>query len=273
MGDPSVTRQLDVTQFQDMSDTQLLQLGLTSDEIATLRTLPRTKLSSMIPLVVAAGKKKAEHIAEILPSLPEIDVNGNRRCVFIDSKGTRCERYGGKDLPCCKKHTHAASSLGTYFQSPKLREIFNAHVASPDRLRSDGELALMRTMLSTLLSKLNEDNINIEVIGAVSVLADKITGVVERINKAAAITPDDLQKLMVKMVEVAAEYVPADKLDEFAKKVENIDMEDHPLRLKAGVRFEPGEDIDGVKIEDVSMSPQKKALLETAVRMGVSSDF
>ena len=276
----NVTKKLDVTQFQDMSDEQLLHLGLTADEIKTLRGLPRTKLSSMIPLVVATGKKKAEYISELLPTQPEIDINGNRRCVFLHSSGSRCEAYGGKDLPVCKKHSHAAASLGSYFESPKLREIYNAHVNSPDRLKSDGEIALMRTMLSTMLSKLDEGTMNMELIGAVSVLAEKITTVVERMSKLSAITPEDLQKLMRKMVDVASEFIPPDKLEAFAKKVDEIDLNTTPTRMRSGIRFEPGDVIEGVTLTaekdatlppkvDTNLEVQRKALLETAVRLSV----
>jgi len=274
MAEPTLAKSLDATQLASMSDADLESLGLNVVEIQTLRSLPPTKLSSMIPLVIAAGKKKAEHIQDILPFTPEVDTNGQRRCVYIDSKGDRCEKYGDKNTPVCHKHKHKAASLGTYFQSPTLRQTYDAFVTSPDKMKADGELALMRTMLATVLSKVNDENINLEVIAAVTTMSEKITQTVDRISKLEKITPEHLQNLMKKMVEIASDYIPTEKLDEFAHRIEGLNLDDSDIRLVSGVRYMPGETVDGTKIGaiDENVKMQKEALIEVAAKMGVVPD-
>jgi hypothetical protein len=270
----TVTKTLDVTQLGTLPDEELQRIGLTLDEISTLRGLPPTQLSSMIPLVVAAGKKKAKEIVELLPFDPEIDVNGNRRCVFVDPHGVRCERYGDKDMPLCKQHRKKAASLGTYFSSPRLRETFEAFATSSNKLQADGELALMRTMLASLLRQVRDDSINLEIIGAVTAMSEKITVVIERISKMSQLTPEHLQRLMSKMVEIAGEYVAPDKLEEFAKRVEQIELDDLPPTLTSPLM--PDDNIQPVAYKDPSVrsvpSVQQCALVDVAARMGVLTD-
>lgn len=275
MDKPHLTNKLDATQLQAMSDEELMRLGLGVSEIQTLKSLPTTQLSSMIPLVIAAGKEKAAAIADTLAFIPEIDVNGNRRCVYVNRNGVRCEHYGDKNIPVCKAHRKHAASLGTYFQSSKLRDTFAAFATSGEKLRADGELALMRTMLATLLSKIDDDNANIEVIASVTAMCDKITQVVERISKIEKLTPEHMERMMKAIVELAAAYIPADKLEEFAGKVEAINVDKDAIT--ADGNFMPGDVVDGKVIEaeqaEVIVEPPdltvKKALLETAQRFGL----
>jgi hypothetical protein len=274
MAEPSLTKELDVTQLASFPDDKLVSLGLTADEITTLRSLPPTHISSMIPLVVAAGKRKAAQLQSILPYTPEVDVDGRRRCVYVDSKGNRCEHYGDKNTPVCKRHAAKAQSLGSYFQSPSLRQTYESFMSSPDKMKADGELALMRTMLATLLSKVNDDNLNIELIAGITTMSEKITQVVDRIAKIERITPEHLQNLMKKMVDIAADFIPADKLPEFAAKIEAINLNDSTVHLVDGIRYVPGEKLDGeeVKAVDESVIMQKSALLDIAAKMGVTND-
>lgn len=264
----AITATLDVTQVADLSDEELTRLGLTHSEIATLRSLPKTQLSSMIPVVVAAGKQKAKEIASLLPFDPEIDVNGNRRCVYVGPTGCRCDAYGTKDVPLCKRHLSKASSLGTYFQSPKLRETFEAFACSNDKMKADGELALMRTMLASLLANVKDDTLNLEVIGAVTAMSDKITVVIERISKMTQLTPEHLQNVMSKMVEIAADYIDPAKLEEFAKRVEAIELQDLPPQVATPIVP------DGENIKAVAYTPtiQQKALVDAAHRLGALPD-
>lgn len=270
---PSLATSLDSTQFAAMSDEELSRLGLSSDEVSLLRSMPPTRLSSMIPVVLATGKKKAEHIQELLSFAPEIDTDGSRRCVYVDAHGCRCDSYGDKNTPVCRKHAHKAQSLGSYFQSPSLRQTYDSFMSSPDKMKADGELALMRTMLATLLGKLNDDNINIEIIAGVTTMCEKITQAVDRITKLERITPEHLQNLMKKMVDIAAEFVPPDKLSEFATKIEAINLNNSDVQLRSDIRYLPGEVINGAKIvavdQDVLM--QKAAMLDVAERMGIQS--
>lgn len=275
MAEPSLAKSLDATQLSQLSVEELHKLGLTDEEIALLRTLPTTKLSSMIPVVLATGRKKAEHIQQLLPFAPEIDVNGNRRCVYVDTAGNRCDNYGNQNTPVCKHHAKKAQQLGTYFQSPTLRKTYEAFATSPDKMKIDGELALMRTMLATLLSKINDENINIELIAGITAMSEKITQAVERISKLERITPEHLQNLMKKMVDIAADFIPADKLPDFAAKIEKINLNDSNVELREDIRYMPGDMVQGVKVEakvDESVLMQKSSLLDIAAKMGVTKD-
>ena len=274
MGKPSVTSTLDTTQFADMTDEQLASLGLTPDEIVTLRGIPAPKLSSMIPIVVAAGKTRAKEIESNLTFEPEINSKGQRRCVYVNASGERCVEYGSQDLPCCNKHKEKASSLGTYFSSPKLRETYRAFAESPLKMHCDGELALMRTMLSSLLEKVNDDNINLEVIGAVTAMCEKITTTVDRMAKLEKITPEQLNNLMIRMVDVASKYIAPEKLESFAKDVEEMRLGGD--KVVANYNFDVGETMpDGQVIKEVKADLddgreiQKKALVDIAEKLGV----
>lgn len=257
---------LEGTQVTDLDDTYLHDVcGLTSIEIATLRSLPKQDVSTLIPLVIAIGKERAKNVP--LPFIPEVNTKGYRRCVHVDK--ARCERYGTKDIPVCRKHREKAKMLGNHFGSPMLRETFRQFHEDPHKLQCTSELSLMRTMLAALLHRITDDNLNIEVIAGVTTMCEKITQVIERIGKIEKVTPEHLSLLMKQMTEVAAKYIPAEKLEEFANDVENISLE--PKQLSQLIPYLPGNEVD-VNGEKTVISIQKKALIETAARMGVVVD-
>lgn len=273
---PTITTKLDKSSLAAMPDDKLMSLGLTPEEIRMLRAMPDTQISSMVPLATVVGNARATSIQPLLDYVPEVDVHGNRRCVFLEENGKRCEAYTSKDSPVCRKHKHKAKELGTYFRSAKLRETYDNFATSPEKMRCDGELALMRTMLTTLLEKLNEDNTNLEMVGAIIAITEKITNTIDKMAKLEKVTPEQLNRLMMRMVDVASKYVPSDKLSDFAKDVENIDLEDRPLRTNNGLPFMP-EHIEEAVVEESpterkDMAVQRKALLDIAERMGVTVD-
>jgi hypothetical protein len=179
--------------------------------------------------------------------------------------GERCRHYGDKNVPVCKKHYKDAKMIGNHFGSPMLRETYKRFFEDPNKMRCDGELTLMRTMLASLLQRITDENLNIEVIAGVTTMCDKITMVIERMGKIEKITPEHLNLLMQQMTEVAAKYIPADKLEEFAADVERISVE--PDKITQRIPYEPGNEVEvnGHKVEII----QKRALVETASRMGI----
>lgn len=275
--EPSLTATLDKTSIAAMPDDKLISLGLTPDEIKLLRGMPDTQLSSMIPLVVTAGKERAREMQIKLGFEPEVDIHGNRRCVYVDTSGARCEQYGNKDIPVCRKHKTYAASVGTYFKTPKLRETYNAFMNSPEKLKCDGEIALMRTMLTTIVSKLDDGNTNLEIVGAIISISEKITNTIDKMSKLEKITPEQLDILMKKMVDVAAKYIDPDKLSDFARDVEAIEMEDRPLRTTNGLPF-LSEELQHADVVDTVVHTatdgtdiQRKALTDIANHMGVTT--
>lgn len=262
----SIATQLDGTQISDLSDKYLKDTcRLTQDEIDYIRKMPSQQLSTLIPLVVAIGKKKAEQVAKTLPFIAEINEQGCRRCVMLQD-GQRCLRYGDKNVPVCKEHYKDAKMIGNHFGSPMLRETYKRFYEDPNKMRCDSELTLMRTMLASLLQRVTDDNLNTEVIAGIAAMCDKITIVVERMGKIEKITPEHLNLLMAQMTEVASKYIPADKLEAFADDIEKISVE--PNKLTQLVPYEPGNTIE-VEGKQVIIDIQKRALIETAARMGV----
>jgi len=262
----SIATQLEGTQISDLSDAYLKETcRLTQDEIDYIRKMPAQQLSTLIPLVMMIGKQKAKQAAELLPFIAEVDERGRRRCVMLIN-GERCRNYGDKDVPVCKKHYKEAKMLGNHFGSPLLRETYKRFYEDPNKMRCDGELSLMRTMLASLLQRITDDNLNIEVIASVTAMCDKITVVIERMGKIEKITPEHLNLLIQQMTEVAAQFIPADKLEDFAAAVEKISVE--PDKLTQRIPYEPGAEIE-VNGEKVVIDIQKRALVETAARMGV----
>lgn len=269
MGEPSLTTQLDGTQMSDLTDAQLFNAGLDPDQIKYLRSLPSGDLSSMIPLVLSIGDRKASQIQDKLPFVPEIDHRGHRRCVYVNRDGNRCGRYGDADIPICSRHTGKAMMLGTHFKSKMLRDTFQGFYNDPQKLNCFSELALMRTMLAAILQRVSDENANMEVIGGITAMCDKITVVVERISKLEKVTPEHLNALMKALTEVAIKYIPAEQVESFADEVEKISIEpDALIQVKP---YMPGEEVEVNGRKEI-VTTQKRALLETAERMGIAID-
>jgi hypothetical protein len=139
----------------------------------------------------------------------------------------------------------------------------------PQKLNCFSELALMRTMLASLLQRVSDENANMEVIGGITAMCDKITVVVERISKLEKVTPEHLNALMKALTEVAIKFIPAEQVESFADEVEKISIEpDALIQVKPYV---PGEEVEVNGRKEI-VTTQKRALLETAERMGIAID-
>lgn len=264
----TLATELEGTQIADLTDTFLADTcGLNKADIAMLRSLPPAQLSSAIPLVIALGKARADAAIAKLPFQPELSTSGKRRCVYVDETGTRCDKHGDADVPICKRHQKKAIMLGSHFGSPRLRETFKAFHEDPNKMNCTAELALMRTMLASLLGRITDDNLNIEIIGGVAAMCDKITVVIERIGKIEKVTPEHLNLLMTQMAEVASKYIEPEKLEAFAADVEAISLE--PDKISQRSPYMPGNDVDVMGVPQ-PISVQKRALIETANRMGIA---
>jgi len=266
----SLATELNGDQLPDLSDEALRQCGLSPQKIRFIRSLPVQQLSTLIPLVMAIGKEAARDVVDsgVLPFTAEIDINGHRRCAY-ERNGKRCTKYGTTDIPICNNHMEKAKMLSSHFGSPKLRETFDRFNNDPNKMSCTAELSLMRTMLATLLSKINDDNINIEIMAGVTAMCDKITVVVERLSKLEKVTPEHLNLVMKAMTDVAVQFISPEKLEDFAACVERISIEPNTLVQKS--LYEPGQSIT-VNGKESVISIQKRALLETAERMGIAID-
>lgn len=153
------------------------------------------------------------------------------------------------------------------FKSPLLREAFDHYMKAPNKHSLDQEIALQRTMLVVIMQKV-DDNITMHEVAAITTLCDKIANVVEKSSKLNAITPEKITTLFNAVVEILAEYVPKDKLEEVAAKIEAA----NPLKAQAMVPYVPGEEIliNDMKYKiDMAKTDRQKALLEIAQHLEV----
>lgn len=258
--------ELDATTPADLPDEVWLAAGITREQLEKIKKLPVIEISSMIPLVMELGKCATKKIVKNIPIEFEINADGERRCVYT-SDGVRCAKYGTKNIPVCAKHIERITMVGHFFRSPKLREMYQRFATDKEKMSCDGELAMMRTMLASLIEKVDETNLNIEVIASITAMCDKITVVVDRMSKLEKITPEQLNILMQRMVAISATYIPADKLEAFAKEVEVLSVSGATPTMEG--KFLPGEEVkqlDG-SIETITV---RKALLDVAQQMGVT---
>lgn len=249
---------------------EVLKDFLVDEEATAIRSLPIIGISSGIKLAKAVGKGRAKQLIKLSKVYPEIDCDGNRRCVH-SINGFRCKNYS--DIPVCKKHFEKASMLSpATFKSATLREAYMRNLANPRKLQADSELAVMRTMLELLLSKANDQgNMPIEMIGAISALSEKITIVIDRMSKMQEITPEKVETMMERVVDIISTYVPPDKLKECADKISSVNL--HQPSCTIG--YVPGETVEqyseGNLVENQITTVHQRALLETAIHLGVDN--
>lgn len=264
--------QLDATPLMALPRAELLSIGFTDAEIDLMQKMPETRIKSMIPAVLAAGKARAKEIQNNMTVKPEIDVEGRRRCTYVYADGTRCSKYGTKDIPICKEHKSAAAAVGTHFRSPKLREVYNTFLNSPVKMRFDGEIAMMRTMLATFVERIDDSNINTEVVASVIAVSEKIANTIDKMAKLEKVTPEQLDVLLNKVVEIAAKYIPADKLAAFADEVGALDLDKHELVAVDAAPFYPSPSVRTRDAEVIDRTVQRDALVQVAAHLGVSAE-
>lgn len=246
---------------------------LRPDEINRLNQLPKTTLLSSVILFSALTPRRAEAIIkQCYPTyIPEINQRGDRRCVFIHNRGERCLSYNTDNGGIvCKDHFERAYMISSLFKSPMLKEAFNHYLSSNEKLSLDNEIAMQRTMLHVLVERMDDGNLSLQDIAAVTALCDKISAVVERSAKLHQLTPESVNKLLSTVVDILTEFVPADKLTEVAAKLESV----NPLKKMASIPYEPSNEvmIKDVKYRIEGTSLKQQALMETAKHLGIDTD-
>ena len=248
------------TKLESPDWTEIIGDHLTDEEKFHLLASPQPPLLSSRQLKTLFGKLRADELLALSPVMPEINYLGHRRCVYVDDDSTRCMRYS--QMPCCEQHYHFARQLApAVFKATSLKEIHRKHLMSPRKIQLDNELALMRTMQELMLNKfkdLDADKIPLELMGAITTMSEKIGGVVEKMSKMNQITPETIDSMMDKVVDLVGEYLPADKLREFADKVKLI----RPETASCSVPYEPG-DMVMINDSDVNITTvHQRALID-----------
>lgn len=245
---------------------------LSKVEQLLLLTQPDTEILSAISLEMACGKKAAKTLISEAGIHPEIDFDGMRRCIYMSTTGVRCCGYG--ELPICKKHERAAMSNLMNFKSEKLRHRYERELKNPRKMQLGSELAMMRTMLGAMVDKLTDSGeIPLEYIGAITSMCEKISGVVDKMSKMNTITPEHIDNILNKTVEIIARFVPADKMVEIADEIAKLD----PTKMDSDIQFMPGETLEAVdgarliELEPPHAPMVKRELVEMADRLGLET--
>jgi hypothetical protein len=229
----------------------------------------QTPLASAIQLEMLFGTKRARELIRISRIIPEIDREGNRRCTHLDKHGVRCTRYA--KISVCDLHFERACMLSNMFKSDTLRKEYEKLLGSKYKMHLDGELAMMRLMLGMLIQKIDANgNMTIEHVGAVTAMCEKISGVVDKMSKMNTITPETIDKMIGKIVDVVSVYVNAEDLEKIAEQVARI----QPTVNACDIEYMPGESVnimgDMKEIEAVPL--HKRQLIELAAQIGVETD-
>ena len=248
------------TKLEGPDWTAILGDNLTDEEKFHVLASPQPPLLSSRQLKTLFGKLRADELLALSPIMPEINYHGHRRCVYVDDDSTRCMRYAS--MPCCEQHYQYARQLApTVFKATSLKEIHRKHLMSPKKIQLDNELALMRTMQELMLNKfknIDADKIPLELMGAITTMSEKIGGVVEKMSKMNQITPETVESMMDQVVDLVGEYLPADKLREFAEKAKRI----RPETASCSIPYEPD---DTIMIDDSDINittVHQRALLD-----------
>lgn len=244
---------------------------LSKTEQLGLLTIPDSEILSAISLEAVCGKYRAKELIAHSGVWPEIDFDGMRLCMHCSTDGVRCTNYN--DQPICKRHEKSAMNSVINFKSVKLRDRYQKELRNPRKLQLGGELAMMRTMLSLMVDKVGDnDQLPLEYIGAITQMCEKISGVVDKMHKMSTITPEHIDNILTKAVDIISRFVPADKLEAIALEIEALD----PSKIEADSPFMPGDTLessDGVRlIETVEPDAPKvkRELVEIADKLGIN---
>jgi hypothetical protein len=212
------------TKLQGGTWLDVLEKHLSWPEVMALKSIPQSTLLNAAQLKVALGKDRATQLLKLaLPILPEISIEGKRRCVYVDAFGVRCRNYseGG----CCMSHAVKVTSMSSHFKSKDIRDAYDKFKKDPRRLSLDGELAILRLLMTQVINLCTNSangQMGMQGIQAATVLADKIRSMIETISSISKLTPEYVDNLLNKVIEASTDYIEPHKLNEFAKRVQAL---------------------------------------------------
>jgi hypothetical protein len=223
------------------------------DTYKTLLSIRSTKVLSLLALIEVIGKRKArefEKYANEQGIFAEIGEGGVRRCVYVKG-GKRCKCYN-KGIMCID-HYEEVRMFTKFFQSVEFRQRFEAFKRSPQSMQLKNEQALMRVLITELVQKMGKPgDVPIELIGGLTTMIDKLTNMTEKMAKMNEITPESVENLLDKVVDILCKFVPAEKLQEASAEVAKLSI----------VKIEPEEEYD----EGLSLEYDNKPLKITATK-------
>jgi len=221
----ALPHQLDRTQWEDLYDAEKHKEYEKTmngyhgkkypEDIGTSLSYSWNLRSELIGWRALADRKRPFGI------FPEISRNGGRRCIFVDHSDRRCKSYT-HDGVLCRRHADFEKYLKGYLivaNNSKYAALFKNKTLGQlyeDFLNSDardvvGEIALMRTMLGSLVKAIPQEmdagKVPIEVIDKVVKITDRVTNSIERYDRMQQklgnlITPEQLSTIMWQMLEI-----------------------------------------------------------------------
>lgn len=233
-----------------------------------------TKMLNINVLIGVVGKTKARELekrANERGVFAEIGRDGARRCVYI-KEGKRCKCYNKGIM--CTEHYQEVSMFTKFFQSVEFRQRFEAFKRSPHSMQLKNEQALMRVLITELVSKMGKPgDVPIELIGGLTTMIDKLTNMTEKMAKMNEITPESVETLLDKVVDILIKFVPTEKIQEASAEVSKLSI----VKVEAEEEYEEGTNIEyageKLKISTTQSSNEEirnRAFIDSARRMGLS---
>jgi hypothetical protein len=246
------------------------------EEYLALLNCRSSKLLSIHSLIECVGKGKArtyEKLANEAGVFAEIGRDGARRCVYV-KEGKRCKAYVKGIM--CVEHYEEVSMFTRFFQSQEFRQRFEAFKNSPQRMQLNDEQALMRVLITELVSKMGKPgDVPIELIGGLTTMIDKLSVMTDKMAKMNEITPEAVENLLDKVVDILVKFVPQEKLEEASKEVSKLKI----TKIESTLAYDPGANIEyageEVKIkvkQSDNEAIKNRAFVDIAKRLGVTQD-
>ncbi len=250
------------TQLQGGTWQTYLHAELTPKEVGRLNAMPPLKLLNAVQLKQAVGANRVQKLLNrVKPILPEIDLNGNRRCIYIKEDGVRCQGYNEPGM--CKEHMSKVTTITPHFRNQTLQQQYDKYLRDPKKMHLDRELAMLRLMMQKLMDSITGENIPVMTIQHMTVLTRDIKAMVEACTKMNQLTPETVDNILGEVVKILAKFVPADKLEDAAAELEKLTMSDpiSEVPLDPGTLIEVDGQVQEIEVEDPK-AIQRRALLE-----------
>jgi len=236
----------------------ILNKWLLSTEVLKLKHAPTPSLLSAAHLIAVLGWNRGRYLLKrCLPILPEIGLDGKRRCMFMQFDGVRCRNYSSGGI--CMNHAVRVVNYTQHFKSKDIRDTFNKFKTDPKKLQLDSELAMLRTLMTQVVNLCTASNgqMGMQGIQAATVLCDKIRQMIETISSMNKITPEYIDNLLSKVIDASAEYIDPNRLEEFAKRIQQMMMQepepDEPIEIGTKIEINGVEQTVEVEEENIQM--------------------
>lgn len=170
----------------------------------------------------------------------------------------------------------SVTNFTKFFKSQKLKEQFLTFMNAPNKMQLNGELSMLRVMLVQLIQRSDQEVLPIQHIEAITVLCEKIMNMTVNMSKLNQLTPEVVDNILNKAVDVLAKYLPPELLVEAAKEIQALATVDPTAESP----IEPGNfitiDEKQIRIEsnvDEDKNIQRRVLLGEAIRLKEELDM